>query len=124
MALDRLKQVAEHVTAVTPPPHPFDPLSAAEIEKTVALATKEYGQLAFNAVSILEPKKKEMQAWLASPDHVAKPHRIADVVAIRKGGTVFDGLIDLTEKKIIKWEATDGVQPLVILPIEMGPIMY
>ena len=113
MALDRLKQVVDHVTATTPLPHPFDPLSATEIEKAVALVTREHGQLAFNAVTILEPRKKEMQAWLANPDHAPKPHRVADVVAIRKGGTVFDGLVDLNENKIMQWEATADVQPLV-----------
>lgn len=113
MVLDRLKQVAQHVTGTTPPPHPFDPLSAAEIEKAVALVNKEHGPLYYNAVTVWEPRKREMLAWLADPDHTNRPHRVADVVAIKQGGTVYDGLVDLDEEKILKWESTEGVQPLV-----------
>ena len=113
MVLDRLKQVAQHVVGTQQPPHPFDPLSAAEIEKAVALVNKEHGPLYYNAVTVLEPRKKDMLAWLANPDHTPTPHRVADVVAIKKGGTVYDGLVDLDEEKVIKWESTEGVQPLV-----------
>ena len=117
MVLDRLKQVAQHVSGSAPPAHPFDPLIASEIEKVVALVVKEHGTLAFNAVTIWEPRKADMLAWLADPDHTPRPHRVADVVAIKKGGTVYDGLVDLTEEKIVKWESTEGVQPLVWVSI-------
>lgn len=113
MVLDRLKQVAQHVTGTGPPPHPFDPLSAAEIESAVALIRKEHGSLYFNAVTLWEPRKAEMLAWLANPEHTVRPHRVADVVAIGKGSKVYDGLVDLNEQKIVKWEYTEGVQPLV-----------
>ena len=113
MVLDRLKQVAQHVTGTSPPPHPFDPLSAAEIEKAVALVNKEHAPLYYNAVTLHEPRKERMLAWLADPDHTQRPHRVADVVAIRKGGTVYDGLVDLEEEKILEWESTEGIQPLV-----------
>ena len=113
MVLDRLRQVAQHVTGTTPPPHPFDPLSATEIEATTAIIAKEHEGLYYNAVTIHEPRKADMLAWLADPDHTHRPHRVADVVAIGKGSKVYDGLVDLEEKKIIKWELMDGVQPLV-----------
>ena len=112
MVLDRLKQVAQHVSG-SPPPHPFDPLSSSEIEKAVGLVNEEHGPIFYNAVTVLEPRKAQMLAWLADPDHTQRPHRIADVVAIKKGGTVYDGLVDLDEGKILKWESNDGVQPLV-----------
>ena len=119
MVLDRLKQVAQHVTGTTPPPHPFDPLSAAEIEEAVTLVNKEHGPLYYNAVTVWEPRKREMLAWLADPDHTNRPHRVADVVAIKRGETVYDGLVDLDQGKILKWESTEGVQPLVrTLPLE------
>ena len=54
-----------------------------------------------------------MLKWLEDPTHNSKPARVADVVAIAPGGKVYDGLVDLKERKIIKWEALDGVQPLV-----------
>ncbi|KAI4234092.1 MAG: hypothetical protein LQ352_008193, partial [Teloschistes flavicans] len=111
--LDRLKQVAQHVAGTGPLPHPFDPLSAAEIEKTTAIVRKEHGSLFFNAVTTWEPRKAEMLAWLADPDHTVRPHRVADVVAIGKGSKVYDGLVDLDEEKILHWAFTEGVQPLV-----------
>jgi primary-amine oxidase len=113
MVLDRLKQVAQHVAGRTGPPHPFDPLSEAEIEAAVTIIRKEHGSLFYNAVTLSEPKKAQMLQWLADPDHVNRPNRVADIVAIGKGSKVYDGLVDLNEKKIIKWESTEGVQPLV-----------
>ncbi len=113
MVLQRLKQVAQHVTGTTPPPHPFDPLSASEIEKAVGTVRKEHGSLYYNAVTLAEPRKVDMLPWLADPDHTVRPHRVADVVAIGKGSKVYDGLVDLNEEKIIQWEFTEGVQPLV-----------
>lgn len=113
MVLNRLKQVAQHVAGITPPPHPFDPLSASEIEKVTAIVRKEHGSLFFNAVTVSEPKKAEMMAWLADPEHTVRPHRVADIVAIGKGSKVYDGLVDLDEEKIVEWELTEDVQPLV-----------
>ena len=113
MVLERLKQVAQHVAGTAPPPHPFDPLSGSEIESAVALIRQEHGSLYYNAVTLWEPRKAEMLAWLADPEHTVRPHRVADVVAIGKGSKVYDGLVDLDEQKIVKWEYTEGVQPLV-----------
>lgn len=113
MVLDRLKQVALHVTGNAPDPHPFDPLSEIEIEAAVALVRKEHGSLYYNAITLLEPRKAEMMRFLADPDHTPRPNRVADVVAIGKGSKVYDGLVDLKENKIVKWELMDGVQPLV-----------
>lgn len=113
MVLDRLSQLASHVTGNTPPPHPFDPLSAAEIEKAVSIVGQEHGPLYYNAVTLLEPRKKEMLRWLADPERAQRPPRIADVVAIKKGGAVYDGLVDLAAGKVVQWESTEGVQPLV-----------
>jgi primary-amine oxidase len=101
--------------------HPFDPLSEAEIANAVSIVNAEHAGLFFNTVTVLEPKKKEMMAWLVDPVNTPKPHRIADVVAIGKGSKVYDGLVDLTEGKIIQWELTDGVQPLVC---ESYPFQY
>lgn len=113
MVLHRLKQISQHVTGSTPLPHPFDPLSPSEIERAVGIVRKEYGSLYFNAVTLWEPRKNDMLAWLADPTNSARPHRVADVVAIGKGSKVYDGLVDLDEQKILKFEYTEGVQPLV-----------
>ena len=113
MALNRLKSMAQHIAGTTPPPHPFDPLSNAEIEAAVHIIRKEHGQLFYNAVTLWEPRKDGMLKWIQDPDHTLRPSRVADVVAIAKGGKVYDGLVDLNEGKIVKWNSTDGVQPLV-----------
>lgn len=113
MVLDRLKQVTQHVTGTAPRPHPFDPLSGSEIESAVALIRQEHGSLHYNAITLWEPRKAEMLTWLADPNHTVRPHRVADVVAIGRGSKVYDGLVDLDEQKIVRWEFTEGVQPLV-----------
>jgi primary-amine oxidase len=115
MVLDRLKQVAAHVAGKASAPHPFDPLSESEIERAVAIIRKEHSNLAFNAVTLWEPRKVEMMRWVGNPQGTPRPHRIADVVCIGKGSKVYDGLVDLTDDKIIQWELTEGVQPLVSL---------
>jgi len=113
MAFDRLKQAAAHVTGLGRPPHPFDPLSEAEIEQAVSIVRKEHSGLFFNAITLWEPRKAEMMAWVKDPKTIPRPHRVADVVAIGKGSKVYDGIVDLTEGKLVSWEYTPGVQPLV-----------
>jgi primary-amine oxidase len=113
MALDRLKSVAQHVAGTGPPPHPFDPLSNAEIEKAVSIIRSAHGKLFYNAVTLREPPKKQMLKWLENPSSTPRPRRVADVVALAPGGAVFDGLVDLESGKITKWEKLEGVQPLV-----------
>ena len=95
--------------------HPFDPLNTHEIETAVSVIRAEKGQLFYNAVTVFEPPKAQMLKYLADPENAPKPTRTADVVAIAKGGQVYDGLVDLEEKKIIKWEALEGVQPLITM---------
>ncbi|KAI9824743.1 MAG: hypothetical protein M1832_001569 [Thelocarpon impressellum] len=115
MVLDRLKQVAQHLTGNGTPPHPFDPLSAAEIERAAGIVRGEHGALFYNTITLWEPRKEGMLRWLADPDHTPRPQRVADVVAIAKGSRVYDGLVDLDEGKIVKWELLDGVQPLITM---------
>ena len=113
MVLEKIKQLALSVVNALPGRHPFDPLSPGEIEEAVSLIRHEHESLYFNAVTLQEPRKDIMTAWLADPEKAPRPPRVADVVAIGKGSQVFDGLVDLDEKKIVQWETTKGVQPLV-----------
>lgn len=113
MALDRLKQAASHVTGLGAPPHPFDPLSESEIEQAVAIVRKEHSSVFFNAVTLWEPRKAVMMKWIKDPENTPRPNRVADVVCIGRGSKVYDGLVDLNEGKLISWELTEGVQPLV-----------
>lgn len=94
-------------------PHPFDPLSVEEIRSAIGIVKKAHGNVFFNVVSLHEPRKAEMTAWLASPESSPRPARIADVVVIAPEGKVYDGLVDLEGGKITKWELLDGLQPIV-----------
>ncbi|KAI9037161.1 peroxisomal copper amine oxidase [Aspergillus affinis] len=115
MVLDRLQQLTFQVTATAPPPHPLDPLSTAEIDTAVALIREEHGKVNFNAVTLYEPRKAEMMAWLADPQNAPRPARAADIVAIAPGGKVYDGVVNLNEKKVVQWKHTPGVQPLITM---------
>ena len=115
MVLERLQQVSSILTGQAAQQHPFDPLTTEEIAKTVEIVRREYPSLHFNAISLCEPKKSDMKQWLASPQTAARPHRIADVVCIGRGSKVYDGLVDLTEGIITKWDLTEDVQPLITM---------
>ena len=95
------------------PPHPFDPLSLDEIRTAIDAVKQTHGDVFFNVVSLHEPRKAEMKAWLENPRAFPRPARIADVVVIAPGGTIYDGLVDLAQGKITKWETLDGLQPIV-----------
>lgn len=129
MVLDRLQQLSHHVDGSgsgsgSSPPHPFDPLSTTEIEAAVSLVRAHHaGPLKFNGISLHEPRKAEMTAWLANPHGQSRPRRAAEVVAIAAGGDVYDGVVDLTERgRVVEWtRAAEGVQPLISLE-ELGAV--
>ncbi|KAH8775444.1 copper amine oxidase [Diaporthe sp. PMI_573] len=95
--------------------HPFDPLSLQEIETVITSVKKAHGDVFFNVVSLHEPRKAEMSAWLADPEKSPRPARIADVVVIAPGGKVFDGLVDVKTASIKHWEQLDGAQPIITM---------
>lgn len=103
------------VSGTSAPPHPLDPLSTAEIDTAVALVRQQHGNLHFNGVTLYEPRKAEMMAWLADPKNARRPMRGADVVVIAPGSKVYDGIVDLDQKKIIQWKHTPGVQPTITM---------
>lgn len=105
----------QHLYGGQAPPHPFDPLSATEVEYTIAVVRKQHGNLRYNAVSLSEPTKAEMLAWLAAPDTEPRPRREAEVVVVGKG-FIYDGIVDLVNGRILKWEKLEGVQPMASLP--------
>lgn len=115
MVLDRLKQMASQITGQTEPPYPLDPLSEVEIEKAIAIIRKEHPDLHYNAVTLWEPRKLEMQAWLANPQVNPRPKRKADVVCIGPGSKVYDGIVDLEEERLVSFALTEGVQPLITM---------
>ncbi|KAF5701907.1 primary-amine oxidase [Fusarium mundagurra] len=100
-------------------PHPFDPLSGEEIRLATSIVRKEHGDAVhFHVITLQEPRKAEMVAWLANPSSGARPRRVAEVVIIdpRDGkGHVYDGLVDLKSQRITKWERAEGQQPILIV---------
>jgi primary-amine oxidase len=94
------------------PPHPLDPLTGDEIAAVISVVKKAHGDVTFNVVSLHEPRKAEMTAWLANPHAAPRPARIADVVAIASGSKAYDGLVDIGAGKIARWEHADGQQPM------------
>lgn len=115
MVLERVKQLAQHVTNTAGPAHPLDPLTAAEIERVVAVLRAEYGKLFYNAITLFEPPKAEMLKWLDNPQSAPRPTRKADIVCIGTDGNVYDGVVDLDAGKVDKWQHTPGVQPLITM---------
>jgi primary-amine oxidase len=115
MVLERLQQMTSHLTGQVAPHHPFDPLTFDEIRKAVAIVRETHSDLHFNAITLCEPPKIDMMRWVENPKNAPRPKRIADVVTIGRGSKVYDGLVDLEEGKIISWELTEGVQPLITM---------
>ncbi|RYO97145.1 hypothetical protein DL765_011314 [Monosporascus sp. GIB2] len=104
------------VTAITDTlPHPFDPLTGDEIRSAITIVKRANGDVSFNVVSLHEPRKAEMKAWLEDPANSPRPSRIADIVVIAREGKVYDGLVDIAEGKITKWELLDGLQPIITM---------
>lgn len=119
MVLDTIRQLASQLPllngSVSITHHPFDPLSTTEIEKAVSIVRKDKPDLAlhFNTVTLHEPRKAGMLAWLAAPTTAPRPPRVADIVAVAKGSKVYDGLVDLDAGTVTKWQLMTGVQPLI-----------
>lgn len=115
MVLDRLKQLSFQVSATAPPPHPFDPLSTTEIDTAAALVREKHAPVNFNGITLREPRKAQMLAWLADPENVPRPPREADIVCIAPGGKVFEGIVDLDRKELVSWKHIEGVQPIITM---------
>lgn len=115
MALERTKNIVQQIAgkAASQPVHPLDPLTESEIATAVDLVRREKSDIIFNSVNLLEPKKADLQRWLnsAGPDL----HRMADVIASGQGCKVYDVVIDITEKRIVRWEEPQGVYPSITM---------
>lgn len=95
-------------------PHPWDPLSGAEISRAIDIVKKTHGELFYQAVTLLEPRKSDMTKWLEQKG--PRPQRLADVTAIGPGGKVYDAFVDMGSGTIIKWEELKDCQPIVRSP--------
>lgn len=114
MALERLQDTLGQLTGkvaglTTGTHHPLDPLSESEIATAVEVVLKKKSDVIFNAVTLLEPKKADLRKWVESGE-VELP-RVADVIASSKGNKVYDVLVDIKAKSIIRWDEPKGVYP-------------
>lgn len=103
--------------------HPLDPLTGDEILIAVDIVKKVHGEVFFQAVTLLEPRKAEMVTWLDGKADSPPPARLADVTAIGQGGKVYDGFINIATASILKWEELNGVQPIVRL-LALGKLAF
>lgn len=115
MALERTKQVAQQIFGkdASQLAHPLDPLTESEIAIAVDLVRKEKSEVIFNSVNLLEPKKADLQRWLNSASPMLP--RLADVIASGKGCKVYDVVVDITDKRILRWEEPKGVYPSITM---------
>ena len=108
MALERLQETVGQLTAkvsgltTESRRHPLDPLSESEIAIAVDVVLKKQSGLIFNSVTLLEPQKDLLKSYVESQD--VKVPRIADVVASAKGNKVYDVLVNIDDKTIVRWE--------------------
>src|SRR6476659_998512 len=92
---------------------PLDPLSAAEINKTVEVieASPKYPSGAFfPIVTLKEPPKAELLAW--DPGEPFRREAFANVYS-RAANRLFEAVVDLKTQKLISWVERPGVQPAV-----------
>ena len=91
--------------------HPLDPLSAAEIEASVAVL-RAAGHVdeatRFALIDLDEPDKTEVLAWKTG----GAPSRRVFVVA-RRGRTVYEAVVDPAARRVESWTAIPGVQSAV-----------
>jgi primary-amine oxidase len=92
--------------------HPLDPLSAEEINETIE-ALRAAGDIdqatRFPLIDLDEPDKQKILAWQAGQDF---PRR-AFVVA-RRRRTVYEGVVDLASRGVVRWRAVPGVEPSIL----------
>ncbi|KAK9478560.1 copper amine oxidase [Lipomyces japonicus] len=114
---ERLSQISSHTrAAVDSVSNPLDPLTASEIKAAVNIVKKAYPDksLGFNVVTLAEPKKSEVLAWIASPTSAPLPTREVEAVVIETGVSgVWEGLVDLDAGKITSWKKVDDVAPIL-----------
>jgi primary-amine oxidase len=93
--------------------HPLDALSVEEIATAVAVL-QEAGDTdaatRFALIGLSEPDKGQVLAWQPDQPFV----RRAFIVA-RRGRTVYEGVVNLGERHVERWQAIPGVQSAILV---------
>lgn len=94
--------------------HPLEPLSAAEIERAVAIARQEKGignSYRFPAVTLKEPPKAFVLGYQPGD---AFEREAALILLDNATGKTYEAIVSLTQGKITSWEHIPGVQPNIM----------
>jgi Cu2+-containing amine oxidase len=104
--------------AAAPPPHPLDPLSAAEMDRAADILRHKQpdGQklpegVLFPVLTLHEPPKKKV---LAFDRGRAVPRQAFAVVYDPKKNETWEGIIDLSANRVKKFNQVPGVQPRLL----------
>ncbi|KAF5684881.1 primary-amine oxidase [Fusarium circinatum] len=99
-------------------PHPFDPLSPEEISRASRIVRPHFGDHDpnFRVVTLLEPAKKEMVAYLEKEhlnqpiEHAPTRHaRVeASIKAETEGNHLFELIVDLDTNKVVQKQHVEG----------------
>ncbi|MCU1357160.1 MAG: primary-amine oxidase [Acidimicrobiales bacterium] len=90
---------------MTPTPHPFDPLDAAEIVAVVAAvrATGRLGEAAwFSTITLEEPP---------GVDITTRPRRARLVIVDGPDASVVEAVVEVASGELVGWDVRDGVRP-------------
>ncbi len=122
--MERLRTISKQTTsgAIKTLQYPLDPLDPQELSATVSLVKKKFGKgIAFNTVTLQEPKKAELLAWEESPSSTPKPDREAYFVIFQEGVEgIIEGTVNISKGKVGYHTNTKGVQPILTLDELVG----
>jgi primary-amine oxidase len=85
--------------------HPLDPLSREEITATVSILRSEgkiTSKSSFPLLVLREPAKKDL---------LTSPREASVIVFERARQQTFEGVVDLTGRRVVSWTEVKGVQP-------------
>jgi primary-amine oxidase len=113
--LQRSAIVAVMIAVLAPrpaAPHPLDPLSADEIRSAVA-ALRAAGDIdaetRFPLIDLDEPEKAKVLAW-----RPGEPFARRAFIVARRGRRVYEGVVDLASRDVLRWQAIPDVQPSIL----------
>src|SRR5260370_10748157 len=88
--------------------HPLDPLSSREISAAVSAlrASAEIdAETRFALIDLDEPPKADVLAW-----NPAQPFVRRAFIVARRDRTVYEAVVDLGARKLVRWEADPNIQ--------------
>ena len=101
--------------------HPLDPLSGEELQRVVAIVRRDQAQgpqTLFETVTLHEPDKETVRGFAPGGSFT----REAFVVVLdRRTGRTCEGVVSLSEDRVLSWKHVEGVQ-IRVLAEEMDEI--